>query len=66
MHFLQPLHFQILNGHTEKIGTLKEKWGGKMKANKIMQEQYIKIAITEGRLSQVLKTGSIHTKLQCR
>lgn len=39
--------------------------GGKMKTNQIMQEQYINIAEIDGRLSQVYKTGSIHTK-RCR
>lgn len=31
-----------------------------------LQKQCIKIAVTEGRLSQVFKTGSIHMKRQCR
>lgn len=44
----------------------KRKIREKMKANRIMQEQYIKIALTEGKLSQLFKTGSTHTKRQCR
>lgn len=49
-----------------KNRNIKEKWGKEMKANKIMQELYIRIAVTEGRFSQVFETGSTHTQRQLR